>query len=122
MSLAFSIINRLINDFIRLLVDDVVDGIAIQMGGGYAGLLGVPLFKQNGLLTNPSKSTAWVNILVTLIISNFCTIILSIRISLLTLRVDWSSCFGPLRSSQCFSLCCDTLISIVSHLPTSKLV
>jgi len=38
----------------------VVDGIAIQLGGGYAGLLSVPLFKEDGLLINPSKSTAWV--------------------------------------------------------------
>jgi hypothetical protein len=41
-------------------VDDVVDGIAIQLGGGYVGLLSVPLFKDDGLLTNPSTSNAWV--------------------------------------------------------------
>jgi hypothetical protein len=41
-------------------VDDVVDGIAIQLGGGYVGLLSVPLFKDDGLVTNPSTSNAWV--------------------------------------------------------------
>ena len=43
-------------------MDDVVDGIAVQIGGGYAGVLGVPLLKPNGLLTNPSKSTVWVHL------------------------------------------------------------
>ena len=33
-------------------MDDVVDGIAIQLGGGYVGLLSVPLFKDDGWLTN----------------------------------------------------------------------
>ncbi|XP_057367772.1 putative ammonium transporter 1 [Daphnia carinata] len=43
----------------KLEVDDVVDGISIQIGGGYVGLLSVPLLKEEGLLTNPSQNTAW---------------------------------------------------------------
>lgn len=43
-------------------VDGVVDGISIQLGGGYVGLLSVPIFKDDGLMTNPSTSTVWVNL------------------------------------------------------------
>lgn len=37
-----------------------MDAIAVQIGGGYFGLISVPFFKEDGFLANPCKSTAWV--------------------------------------------------------------
>ena len=43
-----------------LLVDDVVVGIPVHIGGGYFGLLSTALFKENGLILSPSKQSAFV--------------------------------------------------------------
>lgn len=46
-------------------MDDIVDGILIQIGGGYIGLCSVSLFKEKGLWASPSKIASWVQIIFT---------------------------------------------------------
>ena len=57
----------------KLKIDDVLDGVALQVGGGYWGTLGVSIFKENGLFLNPCRATAYV---ITDLISYDCQIVL----------------------------------------------
>ena len=43
------------------IVDDAVDGIAIHIGGGYFGLISTAIFKEDGLILNPSLTSAFVS-------------------------------------------------------------
>jgi len=51
-----------INEYISIEVDDPVGSIGVQIFGGYFGIVGVSIFKEDGLLLAPSKTTAYVSL------------------------------------------------------------
>ncbi|XP_057367451.2 putative ammonium transporter 1 [Daphnia carinata] len=43
----------------RFQIDDATNGVPVQLGGGYFGVIGAAIFGHNGIILNPSKSSVY---------------------------------------------------------------